>query len=298
VAGVAPETPAGHDGLKAWCDQPQYNIEKLETRRGQLIATSGGKINSLELCLSNDSVTEETLEVQLFSAEHIWDYRAEPGVSLATGKLSVPPGEKVWVKWELNLHLPGTVGPGSFLRLDALANKHLSWLAAQKIIPGHMAMYSISPNRMRRFGNGHTLAYRISPPQKAYAPAQVLSGVTRPHRATNLWISDATQPLPQWLGLSWDEPQKISEVQLIFPGHLIREYHAYAPFYRDPQCPRDYAVEVLTNGKWQRVAEAKVNYQRLRRHRFAETVIAEKLRIVVTATNGDPSAAIYEVRCY
>ena len=298
IAGVAPETPGCHDGLKVWRDQPQYNIEKLETRRGQLIATSGGKINSLELCLSNDSATAEILEVQLFAAEHIWDYRAEPGAPLATAKLSVPPGKNVWVKWELNLELPATVAPGSFLRLDALPNKNLNWHAAQKVIPGHMAMYAISPNRMRRFGNGHTLAYRISPPQNSFSAAQVLSGVTRPHRATNLWISDATQPLPQWLELNWSKPQKISEVQMVFPGHLIREYHAYAPFYRDPQCPRDYAIEVLADGKWQRVVEVQDNYQRLRRHKFSTLVAAQKLRVVVTATNGDPSAAIYEIRCH
>ena len=297
VTGVAPETPGCHDGLKVWKDQPQYSIERLETRRGQLIATSGGRIESIELCLSNDSVTMESLEVKLYAAEHIWDYRAEPGAPLVSGKLSVPPGKNLWVKWPLNLDLPATFVPGSFLRIDALANKNLFWHAAQKIIPGHMAMYAISPNRMRRFGNGHTLAYKISPPQKPFSPLQVLSGVTRPHRATNLWISDANQPLPQWLELSWDKPQKISEIQLVFPGHLIREYHAYAPFYRDPQCPRDYAVEVFADGQWQRVAEVEENYQRLRRHSFAETVTTKKLRVVVTATNGDPSAAIYEVRC-
>jgi hypothetical protein len=236
--------------------------------------------------------------VQLLLADHIWDYRAEPGSPLATGKLVVPPGKNHWIKWALNLTLPATVQPGAFLRMDALANKQLHWHAAKKIIPGHMAMYAISPNRMRRFGNGHTLAYRISPPQKSFAPAQVLSGVTRPHRTTNLWISDPTQPLPQWLELTWDKPRTIGAVQLVFPGHLVREYHAYGPFFRDQQCPRDYSIEAYVNGSWVRVLEVKDNYQRLRRHAFPKPVSAEQLRIVVTATNGDPSAAIYEVSCY
>ena len=298
VAGVTLEMPGCHEGLKVWKDQPQYGIEKLETRRGQLIATSGGKLDAIELCLSNDSASAETLEVKLYAAEHIWDYRAEPGAPLATGKLSVSPGKNIWVKWELNLDLPATIAPGSFLRLDALANQQLSWHAAQKIIPGHMAMYAISPNRLRRFGNGHTLAYKISPSQKPFTPAQVLSGVTRPHRTTNLWVSDATQTLPQWLELSWAKPQKISEVQLVFPGHLIREYHAYSPFYRDPQCPRDYAIEILVDGKWQCVVAVKDNYQRLRRHVLPSQVGTKKLRVVVSSTNGDPSASLYEIRCY
>ena len=298
VDGVTPETPGCHAGLKIWRDQPQYGIERLETRRGQLIATEGGRIQHIELCLSNENTVAETLEVKLFLAEHIWDYRAEPGASLATGKLSVPPGKNTWAKWTLNLELPATIAPGSFLRLDALPNKHLSWHASQKIIPGHMAIYAISPNRMRRFGNGHTLAYKIAPPQKPFAPAQVLSGVTRPHRTTNLWIADATQPLPQWLELCWVEPQAIREVQLIFPGHLIREYHAYSPFYHDPQCPRDYAIEFFANGSWQHLAEEKGNYHRRCHHKFSAPVVAEKLRVVVSATNGDPAAAIYEIRCY
>ena len=298
VYGVAPETPGFHDGLKVWKDQPQYSLERLESRRGQLIATHGGRIESLELCLTNESASAETLEVKLYAAEHIWDYRAEPGTPLAIGRLNVSPGQNQWVKWMLDLDLPSALASGCFLRVDALPNKNLHWHAAQKIIPGHMAMYAISPNRMRRFGNGHTLAYKIEPPQKTFGPAQVLSGVTRPHRATNLWISDPAQPLPQFLELSWEQPRPICEVQLVFPGQLIREYHAYAPFYRDPQCPRDYSIEVLAEGQWRRVLEVRGNYQRLRRHVLPEKVHTRQLRVLVTSTNGDPSAAIYEVRCY
>ncbi|MEO7598885.1 MAG: FAD-dependent oxidoreductase [Opitutus sp.] len=297
VAGVAPDTAGFHDGLKAWKDQPQYDIERIEVRRGQLIATSGGRIDELELCLSNDSASEEVLEVHLYAVDHIWDYRVEPGAPLATGKLVVPPGPDVWVKWQLGHELPERIGPGTFLRIDALPNKQLNWHAAKKIIPGHMAVYAISPNRMRRFGNGHTLAYRISPPQRPFAATQVLSGVTRPHRTTNLWISDSAQPLPQFLELTWDKLQTIGTTQVVFPGHLVREYHAYGPFYRDPQCPSDYTIEVWNDGKWLRVAEVTGNYQRLRRLRFAP-IATNRLRVVVTATNGDPSAAIYEVRCY
>jgi hypothetical protein len=198
----------------------------------------------------------------------------------------------------VDVALPTDIAPGSFLRIDALANKAILWHAAKKIIPGHMAMYAISPNRMRRYGNGHTLAYRITPEQRPFDAAQVVSGVTRPHGATNQWISDPAQPLPQSLELAWQKPQALSEVLLVFPGHLIREYHAYAPFYRDAQCPRDYAIEVESGGSWQRLLEVKDNYQRLRKHELPAGTSADKLRVVVTATNGDPSAAICEIRCY
>ncbi|HEY9138699.1 MAG TPA: hypothetical protein VIM67_10530, partial [Terriglobus sp.] len=96
-----------------------------------------------------------------------------------------------------------------------------------------------------------------------------------------------------------EEPQNVSEIILIFPGHLLREYHAYAPMYRDPQCVRDYDVQVAeANGEWKTVAEVRGNYQRRNVVRLSKAVPTRALRVVVHATNGDPSAAIYEVRAY
>lgn len=298
IHGVAPETPAFHPNLAIWKDQPQYSIEKLETRRGQLIAVSTERIDFIELCVSNDSQSDQSLNLSLAPVEHIWDYRANPGTPLASTTITVPPGKNVWVKWDLNLQVPSNVTGGKFLRLDAEANKNLHWHVSKKIIPGHMSMYAISANRMRRFGNGHTLAYRISPPQKPFGANQVLSGVTRPHRSTNLWVSDPVQPLPQWIQLDWNEPNTIRTIQLVFPGHLIREYHAYGPFYRDAQCPSNYNVEALISGKWVAVVEVRGNYQRLRKHVLNEAVQTNKLRVVFIETNGDPSASLYEIRCY
>ena len=298
VHGVAPETPGFHEGLKTWKDQPQYSIERLESRRGQLIAADSKHIESIELCLTNEAANAESLELQLYAAEHIWDYRAEPGEPLAKGTINVQPGGKQWVRWKLNLDLPAEIAAGAFLRIDALPNKAIHWHAAHKIIPGHMAMYAISPNRMRRFGNGHTLAYRVTPAQHPFGPVQVISGVTRPHCATNLWISDPAQPLPQWLELNWPAPQTIGEIQLVFPGHLVREYHAYAPYYRDPQCPRDYTIQAWVNNTWQPLTEVRDNYQRLRRHTLPAAINTTRLRVIISATNGDPSAALYEIRCY
>ncbi len=298
IHGVAPETPGFHQGLAVWRDQPQYHIETLESRRGQLIGVHGGTIDRLELCLSNDSDQPQNLALSLFQADHIWDYRCEPGTPLAQGTVTVPPGGAHWVAWNVALTLPAGLRPGQFVRLDAQPNRAVRWHAAQKIIPGHMAMYAISPSRMRRYGNGHTLAYRIHPAQRPFDAGQVLSGVTRPHRGTNLWMSDPAQPLPQHLQLTWDQPQILRTVQVVFPGHLIREYHAYAPFYRDPQCPRDYRLEALIDGTWQVLHHEVGNYQRLRRHTLAAPVYTTALRVVVEATNGDPAGMVYEVRCH
>ena len=161
-----------------------------------------------------------------------------------------------------------------------------------------MAAFETAAGTLRRYGNGITLSFRVDPPQPCFAPENVLSGVTRPHRFTNLWRSDPGEPLPQWLELEWSAPQTIRQIELTFPGQLLREYHAYPPFYRDPQCARDYAVFACINDAWQEILQVTGNYQRQRKHQLERAVVTSKMRVVVYATNGDPSAAVYEVRCY
>jgi hypothetical protein len=79
---------------------------------------------------------------------------------------------------------------------------------------------------------------------------------------------------------------------------LLREYHAYGPFYADPQCPKDYSLSAFIDGSWQTVLEVADNYQRHRKHQLQQPLKTKQLRVNVHATNGDPSAQIYEVRCY
>ena len=125
----------------------------------------------------------------------------------------------------------------------------------------------------------------------------MLSGEGRPYHFTNQWSSDPNQVMPQWCAREWDSLQLIGATDVRFPGNMLREYWAYGPFYRDPQCPKDYVVEVCLEGEWRSVVKVSGNYQRFRRHQFT-ALMTTKLRIVVFATNGDPRAAIYDIRCY
>jgi hypothetical protein len=64
-----------------------------------------------------------------------------------------------------------------------------------------------------------------------------------------------------------------------------------------PQCVKDYRVEVLDGGKWVEVVKERDNFLRHRVHAFpAKTT--PKLRLLVDATNGDPSARVFEIRAY
>ncbi|TNM31197.1 FAD-dependent oxidoreductase [Streptomyces sedi] len=290
---------------------PDDPADELTARRGQWIGAeiADGRftLREIEVCLSNDGDEEREVAVSLLPVDHIWDYRVdrEP---LATTTLRVPPGRHHWLPWRPELGSSAAVEalPGTghrYLRLDLAATPGVRWHTANRVEPGHVSAFQMASGQLRRFRDGVTAAFRVSPPQGCYGPGNVLSGETRPHRAVNVWRSDPAAPLPQWVAAEWDEPVELRTVQLTFPGHLIRDYEVYGPFYRDPQCARDYTVEVTEAApgepaEWRPVVTVTGNYQPRRRHELAEPVRARRVRVVVHATNGDPSAALYELRCY
>jgi hypothetical protein len=296
--GAGPETKGKHAGLSIWKDQPQYDKEIIETQKGQIIAIGSGRLDSVSVCLTNNSGRTQEVRAILFPVTDIWDYRVTPADPLATTTLMVPAGKNIWVDWEVSLTLEKGLPLNSYIRIDLCANKNVSWPVAGCILPGHTAMYQIGENKMRRYHNGSTFSFKVSPGQDCYRPENVVSGVTRPHKYTNVWISDSNLPLDQWLKLSWDSPQKVSQVELTIPGHLLREYHAYGPFYHDPQCPQDYFVEGLENGEWKTLYSVSGNYQRQNKLKLERVFELSELKVVVKSTNGEESAQIYEIRVY
>jgi len=135
----------------------------------------------------------------------------------------------------------------------------------------------------------------------------VLSGYVRdlPKQTDHLWAGEMTAD-GAWLELSWEKPQRISHVQLTFDTGFHRELTLSASdsttqrMIRGPQpeTVRDYELTYI-DAAGQRHSLAKVtgNYQRLNRHNFT-TVEMKSLRLHVSATNGEATARVYEIRCY
>jgi hypothetical protein len=139
--------------------------------------------------------------------------------------------------------------------------------------------------------------------------ANVINGLTRaiPGGATNRWSTELNAPDGAWLLLEWDAPRTIREVQIVFDTGFQRELtlsksdDATKGTIRAPQpeTVRDYTVAYrpAPDAPDAVVATVKNNHQRVNRLTF-EPIKARALRIVIQATNGDPLARIFEVRCY
>jgi hypothetical protein len=141
---------------------------------------------------------------------------------------------------------------------------------------------------------------RLSPAPNLGEAASLMDGYTRrfSRAPLHMWMSDPQQALPQEIELSWDQPQTIQQVTLVF-DNLVRQRHdqpwengtRVAPFL-----VKEYEVLCRVNGAWQVIAHETCNHHRFRQHSITPlTTTALKLRVI--ATHGNTcSARVYQVR--
>lgn len=287
---------AGHGpgAVLPWSANPWHGrAGSLEQRMGQNVWCGNGRIDRLALGLDNASAAPVRLPVRLVRVDHIWDYRQGGSAIIAETVLTVPPGNGHWVGWEVAAKGLAT----GWLRIEAGPAAGVAWMHSSGVMPGHVSYRYLSPTRYR--GNHCGFAFQIEPAQPVCGPEQALTGVTRPHTAPNQWRSDPGLGLPAWFELAWDAPQTINRVELTFPGQILREVHADAPFAVEAQVARDYLlVGERADGTQVELARIAGNRAWRRAHDLAAPATMRRLRLVVTATNGDPAAGLSEIRCY
>ncbi len=145
--------------------------------------------------------------------------------------------------------------------------------------------------------------------EESGAPAaNVIDGFVRdiPGKSVHHWEGKLSAE-GAWIELSWMKPQRIGRVQLTFDTGFSRVLTLSGEASvmkrvirgRQPETVRDYKVLVRPAGssEWREVARVEGNYQRLRRHSFASAEV-DAVRVHISATNGDPSARFFEIRCY
>lgn len=145
--------------------------------------------------------------------------------------------------------------------------------------------------------------------EEAQAPgASVIDGILRdiPGKSVHHW-EGKLESSGAWIELSWPAAQRISRIQITFDTGFQRvltlsgESRVMKRVIRGPQpeTVRDYTLAVRAAGSagFREVAKVEGNYQRLRRHTFPAAEVSA-VRLNITATNGDPSARVFEIRCY
>lgn len=285
---------AGASG-KAWVGDGTVGgadrFEALEHSLTQFIPVDGGVVEGLGIYVQCRESTR--LVLNIYRPTDLWDYDIDEQSLMLTKTLDVEKGEG-WLKaQDLRLDLKGQQG---YLAVSLEANDHCSVSLREITLPGAIVHVQTSASR-RRSSLRESMIFSIQPEQKVFEADSVLSGATRPQQKPNRWMSDPDQAFPQSLELRWDEAKEMNRVELTFPGHLLREYHATRPLSIDAVIPKDVDIEVKKDGSWHKVAEVRSNIQRKVNCSFPR-IKTTNLRCVIRDTNGSPMAQVSELRVY
>jgi len=263
------------------------DLHPLNMDRSVILNTSGQeRIDHVGLYLESEN-TSPTPIALTFSPEA--PTPNVPGTSMATS--SVPAGAKGWVQFALN---HATSSSNLWLRLPKTTG--ISWRLMESAPEGCYRAYA-SGTGWREI-QGQYYAFYTDPVLRTltdFHADNVINGSIRIWDGkSNMWASDVKEAMPQWIELQLPEGSKVDCVQLTFDTNMGTKMHSSA---RPPECVRDYEFAYDRDGEWITLFREQGNYQRHRVHWFKE-VSTGKVRLTVTATNGDPSARLFEIRLY
>ncbi|MEO0793862.1 MAG: FAD-dependent oxidoreductase [Verrucomicrobiota bacterium] len=271
----------------------------LNTRRAMMFGAGElSQIDSVSVLLesTNSDETEVTLDLQLAAEYGNFEWIDD----LASADALVPANGRTWVTFEFNQPVSS-----KFLKISMDAHDGISWVMMENgPISAGRAYYDAAQERWNPV-QGEYYAFHLGVPinpNPAYSPSNVISGVSRiVDGATNMWKSDATLPMPQWLEVDFGSPEKLNSIYLTFDTNVNQAKHQTWEFKDTdrmvPESVRDYEIFYEDGDGWVSLGKTEDNYQRRRIHRFSE-VETSKFRVVVNQTNGDKAARIYEVRAY
>ena len=248
------------------------------------------KIGAMYALLCNNTDKPVKLQMHLRGAQANEDYSAKEDIAVA--EVTLAPGRR-YVKFNFDAVVKD---PFVWFYLDRTAG--VEWeLKKSPRIEGSRAYGGTTSAGWSSVPSQQYASY-LSPPIKMmenYAPQSVIDGVARiVGTDKHCWVSDPEQPLPQWIELDFGKAVNLSSVRLTFDTELNARFPA-APVPK--QCVRDYRIAILKDGNWVEIAKVENNFMRHCVHDFEPTT-ATKVRVTVDATNGDPSARIFEIRAY
>lgn len=269
--------------------QRSFPCTGLETERAQLFPCSDGRLTSFEVELQSTIDAEAVVRIRVYRAPSLTGFSESELLFETTAAVAAE--SKGFLPIACNLR----TDPGSLLWISLRSQAGVHWLYSFEPPTGSVSASRIVRNWKPQKGS---YSLRLEPESRPYQCSNLLSGVSRPETWTNIWVSDPGRALPAWVEYSFRDVEEIDTVYLTFDTNVNLAHMSVPGLYRAPECVRDYRLEILTeSGKWIGAAEATGNYQRRRVHRFARTR-ARAIRLAVLATNGDPSARLYELRAY
>lgn len=273
---------------------PLYPLNTL--RRARLRVHLPEDVTSLYCKLASDNDTPTSITMHAYTMGGDIDTYSAPG-EVVTAQGIVPPKSEGWVKFDFEDH-PLKGGGAIMATLEPAEG--VSWRVIDKLTFYSWLSYTDERGNWKSEGS-KTYWIRTGSPKKEIlancAPENVVNGFSRITDEEHYeWVSDPKEALPQWINLDFEKPSAINSVSLVFDTDITNPGTCWGmKFPHVSTCVKAYTVEVFDGKEWIKVARADDNFMRKCTHSF-EAITAEKLRITVLETWGDPSARIMEIR--
>lgn len=249
------------------------------------------RIGTVNLCLVSERKEPVELTLHVRGSEKAGDYTAAADLATATAK--VPAGRRAYVAFKVDCAVAQP-----YVWLWVPKTPGVTWIMVESSMTEGSRAYGGGDSRPWTVVKGQQYAFYTDPALRFatdHQPANVIDGVSRiVGKESHLWASDPHQALPQWIELDFGKAVELNSLRLTFDTDLNTKFPVKPVV---PQCVKDYRVEAYDGAAWREVAKEKDNFLRHRVHGF-KTLSASKLRLTVDATNGDPSARVFEIRAY
>ena len=142
------------------------------------------------------------------------------------------------------------------------------------------------------------LCFHVDGGENVFGAENLKNGYTRPYVGSNIWHSNRKQD--QKIVLRWDQPQKISRMNLFFDSNLNRFCRSAETDYTDLfyRMVKDYTVSCkAADGTEKVLCQVRDNFQRMNELSF-DPVCTDQITVSLLDTHGQDFYSVYEVRCY
>ncbi len=260
----------------------------MEVPRLQLFPCTTDFLEKASVYIESDNSYVSTLTVSLVEANSINDFNLSNRLKVI--EVPVEPNSSGWIDIDFNC----LVKIKSFLWIKIVSENGVFWFYSQNPPTGTVSASRMIKNHRPQKGS---YALKLHPQMYPYKAENLLSGLARPEKWTNIWISDPNEVFPSWVEYELKQDEQINTLYLTFDTNLTLAHVATPGLYVAPECVKDYNVYIYQNNKWIKIVSVKGNYQRRRIHHF-DAITAEKIKLEIVAANGDLSARLYELRAY
>ncbi|MBC7329470.1 FAD-dependent oxidoreductase [bacterium] len=227
------------------------------------------------------------ISFHLKSSSDLWDFTASE--SIIQKEIHLKEGEQ-----EVEIELKREFERGIYwFYLEPKEGVYIKETNEQ--LPGLTEIYKTGD--LWRFRMGKNLFFKLVPTLCPFTPDNIVSGVSRPEKWTNVWISDGRKGFPQYLEMDLGEEMEFNMLQFIFDASIEKEYSQLPPFYIPPHIPKDFKVYALLEEQWREIFEVSKNKKYFLRLRFPN-VKARKLKVEFLSSNGGSEIYVYEARLY